>query len=59
MKNFEVIIEGLTPLLHHKMGEEVLLGLLGKKSKKLADKQIFTPREIAEQAAYKSKDGSF
>jgi len=59
MKTFEVKIEGVSPLLHHRMPEETLFGLLGAKAKKKAVKVEETPREIADKHAYKNKDGSY
>lgn len=59
MKTFRVKIKGITPLLHHKMTNEQLMGLLGAKSSKKKDKVIKTPREIAEEHAYKSEDGEY
>jgi len=59
MKLFNVKIEGTTPLLHHKMTEEQLFGLLGAKSKKKKIKEERTPREIAETHSYKNIDGSY
>jgi len=59
MKLFNVKIEGVTPLLHHKMTEEELFGLLGAKSKKKKIKEELTPREIAEKHSYKNVDGSY
>lgn len=54
MKRFEIEIKGITPLLHHRMTEEELFGLLGAKSSEKKDKEILTPREIADKYAYKS-----
>lgn len=59
MKTFEVELKGITPLLHHKMTEETILGLLGPKSKKKIVKEPKLPREIAEEHSYKTKDGKF
>lgn len=59
MKNFEVELTGDSPLMHHRMTEEALYSLLGAKSKKKKDKEERTPREIAEQHAYKANDGTF
>lgn len=56
MKRFEIELKGVTPLLHHRMTEEELFGLLGAKSSKKKDKEEQTPREIAEKYAYKSGD---
>lgn len=53
MKRFEIFIKGTTPLLQHRMPEEQLFSLLGTKSKKKKDKEEKTPREIAENFAYK------
>lgn len=57
MKRFSVTIKGITPLLQHRMREEELFGLLGKKSEKKKDEAELTPRDIAEQYAYKGKNG--
>jgi len=59
MKTFEVELTGITPLLHHQMTEEQLMGLLGaKKGTKKSPQNIRTPREIAEEHAYgNSKTG--
>lgn len=59
MKSFEVEIEGITPLMHHRMRDEELFGLLGAKSEKKKAKEELTPREIAEGYAYKNKNGEF
>lgn len=56
MKRFEITIKGVTPLLQHRMREEELLGLLGKKSEKKKDAEEMTPRDIADQYAYKNGD---
>lgn len=59
MKTYKVRIKGITPLLHHRMTEEVLMGLLQAKSKKKKVSAERSPREIAEQHAYqcpKTKD---
>lgn len=58
-KRFLVRIKGVTPLMHHRMTEEDLMGLLGDKAAKKKTKEIRTPREIAERHAYKGTDGSF
>lgn len=59
MKTIEVEIEGTTPLLHHRMPEEELFGLLGAKTEKKKAKEELTPREIAERYAYKNDAGQF
>jgi len=59
MQRFEVEIQGTSPLMHHRMPEDQLLGLLGTKTKIAKDKQERTPREIAEQYAYKTAAGNF
>lgn len=59
MKTFQIEIEGTTPLLHHRMTDEQLFGLLGAKAGKKKVKEEKTPREIAESHAYKAQDGSF
>lgn len=53
MKRYEIELKGTTPLLHHRMTEEELFGLLGSKTSKKKDKVEQTPREIAEKYAYK------
>lgn len=57
MKRYLVKAKGITPLLHHRMTEEELFGLLGTKTKKKQDKEVQTPREIAEKYAYRVGDG--
>ncbi len=53
MKTFQVELTGVTPLLHHRMTEEQIMGLLqGKKGKKKEPENPRTPREIAESHAY-------
>lgn len=52
MKTFKTKIEGVTPLMQHRMPEETLFGLLGAKTKKKVDKETLTPREIAEKHSY-------
>jgi hypothetical protein len=59
MKTFKVKIKGTTPLLHHRMPEEELFGLLGAKTSRKKDKEELTPREIADKYAYKSDSGSY
>lgn len=59
MKTFRVKLKGITPIMHHRMGEEALFQLLGAKSKLKKDKIEKTPREIAEEHAYKTKDGHY
>lgn len=59
MKTYSVKIVGLTALMHHRMTEEQLFGLLGAKSGKKKDKVVRTPQEIAESHAYRDPDGSF
>lgn len=59
MKLFEVELEGLTPLLHHRMTEDQLFALLGAKSQKKKPKEDRTPREIAEEHAYKTTEGEY
>lgn len=58
MKSFTCKIEGITPLLQHRMPEDVLFGLLGAKTERKKDKEIRTPRELAKRYAYLNKDGS-
>lgn len=59
MKTFNVEIEGMSPLLHHRMTEDELFGLLAGKGGKKKPKEVLTPRQIAEKYAYKTKDGEF
>lgn len=59
MKSFRVKIKGITPLLHHRMTEEELFGLLGKKSSRKKDKIVETPRQIAEKYAYKNNKNQY
>jgi len=59
MQTFEVELRGDTPLMHHRMTEEALFGLLGTKSKKKKVKDDKTPRQIAEEHAYVQKDGAY
>lgn len=59
MKSFRVKIKGITPILHHRMTEEQLMGLLGAKSKKKKDKIERTPREIAQEHAYMTTEGYY
>lgn len=59
MKTIYVELTGNTPLMHHRMTEDALFGLLGTKTKQLKDKPVHTPREIAEKHAYKNSKGQF
>lgn len=59
MKTFLIEITGRTPLLHHRMRPEDLMGLLGPKSKKKKVKEEKLPRQIAEEHAYKTEDGKY
>lgn len=59
MITVSVRIQSVTPLLHHRMTEECLHGLLGAKSERKKDKEERTPRQIAEEHAYKSTSGEF
>lgn len=59
MKSFEIEITGRTHLLHHRMTEEAIMSLLGPKSKKKAVKVEKTPRQIAEEHAYKTPEGEY
>ncbi len=55
MKRILVKLKGITPLLHHRMPEEALMGLIPNlKHEKKKNVEEKTPREIAEQHAYKS-----
>lgn len=56
MQTFNVELEGITALLHHKMTPEELLGLLGAKEKIKKAKEVLTPRQIAEKHVYKLGD---
>lgn len=54
MKTLKIKIQGLTPIMHHRMTEEAVQTLIGvSKSEKKKDKEIKTPREIAQEHAYK------
>lgn len=55
MKTYSVRIKGITPLLHHRMSEETLMGLLGAKSRKKKVAVEKTPREIAQDHAYQNE----
>lgn len=58
MKTIQVEIQGVTPLLHHRMSEEDILGLLVKsKAGVKKEKVTLTPRDLAEKAAYRHKTG--
>lgn len=59
MKRIQVTLTGITPLLHHRMPEEDVMALLGSKTVKKKEKEIKTPREIAQRHAYVSTDGQF
>lgn len=59
MKNIDIEIEGVTPLLQHRMSEETLFGLLGAKQKKAKVVEELTPREIAGRAAYRDNAGYY
>lgn len=59
MRRFRVKIKGVTPLMHHRMTEEALFSLLGNKAKKKKTAEVKTPREIADEHAYKTTDGHF
>lgn len=59
MKCFEVELTGRTALMHHRMSEEAIMSLLGPKSKKKKVAIEKTPRQIAEEHAYKTTDGKF
>jgi len=58
VKKIRVRIKGNTPLLKHRMREEELFGLLGTKTEKKKDKEELTPREIAENYAYRDTNGN-
>lgn len=59
MRTVRIEITGNTPLMHHRMTEDQLFGLLGTKTKQLKDKTEQVPREIAEKHAYKNKKGEY
>lgn len=59
MKTFRVEVEGVTPLMQHRMTEDQLFALLGAKSEKKKVSEELTPREIADQHAYKTTDGTY
>lgn len=59
MKTFQVELTGRTPIMHHRMTEETIMGLLGPKSKKKKVKEEKLPRQIAEEHAYKTTDGKY
>ena len=60
MQTFAVEIRGITPLLQHRMSEETLMGLLiSEKGDKKKSRNPKTPRDIAEQHAYKDKEGFY
>ena len=59
MKTFEVEITGVTPLLQHRMPEDVLFSLLGAKSEKKKPVEDLTPRQIAEKHVYKTAEGQY
>lgn len=56
METYEVEIQGTTPLLHHKWGEHQEEA--GKKGSRPVRKQQKTPREEAEQNAYRDPNGT-
>ncbi len=57
MKTFECEIRGITALMHHRMPEDELMGLLGIRESIKKPKEARTPREIAERYVYRTKDG--
>lgn len=59
MKVYNIEILGTTPLMHHRMTEEDLFKLLGNKDTKKKVKGEKTPRQIAEEHAYKDDDGTY
>lgn len=59
MKTIQVEISCVTPIMHHRMSEEAVLALLGSKATTKKEKVVRTPREIAEEAAYRTSDGLF
>jgi len=59
IKTFCVSIEGISPLLHHRMSQESVMALLGAKSKKKKDKVEQTPRQIAEEAVYRNDKNEY
>lgn len=59
MKTFKVKIKGDSALMHHRFTDESVLQLLAPKTAKKKVKEDRTPRQIAEDYAYKTKDGGF
>jgi len=59
MKTFKVLIEGTTPLMHHRMREEDLFALRAPKGSKKKDKPEMDLRTVAESYAYKNKEGAY
>ena len=56
MKRYEVELKGTTPLLHHRMTDDELMSLLGTKTERKKDKEQMTPRELADERAYRNGD---
>jgi len=54
MKEIEIEITGISPMLHHKMPDDELFKLLGAKQEKKKSEEERTPREIAERHVYKN-----
>ena len=59
MKRISIELVGVTPLLQHRMTEDELYGLLGAKTKQKKDKEVLTPREIADKYVYRNSTGKF
>lgn len=59
MKCFKVMIEGITPLMHHKMRDEDLHGLRASKGAKKKDKVDIDLRTLAESYSYRNPNGTF
>lgn len=59
MKTFKVVLRGDSPIMHHRFTDDAVLELLAPKSKKKKVKEERTPRQIAEEYAYKTTDGKY
>lgn len=61
MKTYKVRIEMLTPLMHHRMHEDELMGLIpGAGIKKTKDKDLnLTPRSVADRHVYRDSEGFY
>lgn len=56
-QRYLVRLKGTTALLHHRMTDEEVLGLMGDKGVKTKVKIYKTPREVAAEHAYQREDG--